>query len=53
MEGRTFPIKLYYMPEPVSDYVSATVNTILQIHMEEEVGDILVFLTGQEEILFC
>ena len=34
VEGRTFPIRLFYMPEPVSDYVTATVNTVLQIHME-------------------
>ncbi|KRZ12155.1 putative pre-mRNA-splicing factor ATP-dependent RNA helicase DHX15 [Trichinella zimbabwensis] len=49
--GRTFPVELFYTPEAERDYVDATVRTVIQIHLCEEVeGDILVFLTGQEEI---
>ena len=35
---------------PEADYVEAAVVTVLQIHETQPTGDILVFLTGQEEI---
>lgn len=49
--GRQFPIELYHAPEPVADYVDAALRTVFQIHYGEPMpGDILVFLTGQDEI---
>lgn len=49
--GRTFPVEIFYTPEPEKDYLEAAVRTVIQIHTcEEEPGDILLFLTGQEEI---
>uniref|UniRef100_A0AC35TFQ7 RNA helicase n=1 Tax=Rhabditophanes sp. KR3021 TaxID=114890 RepID=A0AC35TFQ7_9BILA len=49
--GRTFPVEIFYTPEPEKDYLAATVRTVKHIHLAEETeGDILVFLTGQEEI---
>ncbi|CAN6683439.1 unnamed protein product [Malus baccata var. baccata] len=36
--------------EPVSDYLRAAVSTVLLIHDQEPMGDILVFLTGQDDI---
>ncbi|CAH2108987.1 unnamed protein product, partial [Euphydryas editha] len=36
---------------PVADYVKATIDTIIKIHENEPFGDILAFLTSQEEIL--
>ncbi|KAJ0247562.1 Pre-mRNA-splicing factor ATP-dependent RNA helicase DEAH10 [Hirschfeldia incana] len=48
--GRQFPVDVLYTVHPESDYVDAALVTIFQIHMEEKEGDILVFLTGQEEI---
>ncbi|XP_025418532.1 pre-mRNA-splicing factor ATP-dependent RNA helicase DHX15 isoform X3 [Sipha flava] len=49
--GRTFPVEIFYTPEPERDYLEAAIRTVIQIHMCEEVaGDILLFLTGQEEI---
>jgi HrpA-like RNA helicase len=51
MEGRLYPIDIFYTKTPVEDYVEAAVVACLQIHFEESFpGDILVFLTGQEEI---
>lgn len=41
---------IYYTKAPEADYVEATVITALQIHVTQPKGDILVFLTGQEEI---
>lgn len=48
--GRTFPVEIFYTPEPERDYVEAALRTVLQIHQTEPEGDILLFLTGEEEI---
>lgn len=48
--GRTFPVEVLYTKEPESDYLDAALITVMQIHLSEPAGDILVFLTGQEEI---
>ncbi|KAL3096472.1 hypothetical protein niasHT_029831 [Heterodera trifolii] len=49
--GRTFPVEIFFTPVPERDYLEAAVRTVIQIHVCEEVeGDILLFLTGQEEI---
>merc|ERR1719261_500185 len=48
--GRTFPVEIFYTPEPERDYVEAAVRTAAQIHACESAGDILVFLTGEIEI---
>ena len=49
--GRTHPVEIFYTPEPERDYLEAAIRTVIQIHMcEEDEGDILLFLTGQEEI---
>ena len=51
--GRTFPVEILYTKEPESDYLDAAMITVMQIHLSEPAGDILVFLTGQEEIDTC
>ncbi|MCJ1358187.1 MAG: DEAH-box ATP-dependent RNA helicase prp22 [Icmadophila ericetorum] len=48
--GRTFPVEIMYSLEPESDYLDAALVTVMQIHLTEPLGDILLFLTGQEEI---
>lgn len=48
--GRTFPVEVLYSKEPESDYLDAALVTVMEIHLAEPAGDILVFLTGQEEI---
>ena len=49
--GRRYHVDIYYTKEPEADYIEASVVTALQIHLTQPVnGDILVFLTGQEEI---
>lgn len=48
--GRTFPVEVMYAREPESDYLDAALVTVMQIHLTEPPGDILLFLTGQEEI---
>ncbi|KAF2310850.1 hypothetical protein GH714_017620 [Hevea brasiliensis] len=51
--GRTFPVEILYTKQPESDYLDAALITVLQIHLTEPEGDILLFLTGQEEIDFA
>ncbi|GAM25782.1 hypothetical protein SAMD00019534_089570 [Acytostelium subglobosum LB1] len=69
IEGRQFPVRLFYSSEVQKDYLDAALVTVLQIHLElqngtdnnamittldgsddDDNGDILVFLTGREEI---
>ncbi|CAH8349792.1 unnamed protein product [Eruca vesicaria subsp. sativa] len=50
VQGRQFPVDIFYTVHPESDYVDAALVTIFQIHLGEKEGDILVFLTGQDEI---
>ncbi|KAF7966241.1 hypothetical protein HWV62_39435 [Athelia sp. TMB] len=48
--GRTHPVEVFYTQEPEPDYVEAAIRTVLMIHRAEDEGDILLFLTGEEEI---
>ncbi|CAD7701175.1 unnamed protein product [Ostreobium quekettii] len=48
--GRTFPVEVMWSKTPQEDYVLAAVKTVMTCHLKSEGGDILVFLTGQEEI---
>lgn len=50
IQGRQFPVDIFYTLHVENDYLDASLATIFQIHLEEGPGDILVFLTGQEEI---
>jgi len=48
--GRTFPVDIQYSRSPCDDYVDAAVKQALAIHVSQGPGDILVFMTGQEDI---
>lgn len=49
--GRRFPVKIHYTKQPEANYLQAVMTTIFQIHLTQPLpGDILVFLTGQDEI---
>ncbi|CAF5101198.1 unnamed protein product, partial [Rotaria sp. Silwood1] len=48
--GRTYPIEDFYLDDDVENYVQASVTKAIEIHQSDEIGDILVFLTGQDEI---
>ncbi|KAI9793638.1 MAG: putative ATP-dependent RNA helicase dhr2 [Candelina submexicana] len=51
IEGRQYPVKIMYTPQPVQDFVDAALRTIFQIHYKEPMpGDILAFLTGQNTV---
>eukprot|EP00762_Andalucia_godoyi_P000346 ANDGO_03194.mRNA.1 putative pre-mRNA-splicing factor ATP-dependent RNA helicase mog-4 len=56
--GRRFPVQIKYTVQPEPDYLLAAVVTALQVHISQPavdadagvMGDILIFLTGQDEI---
>lgn len=51
IEGRMHAVSHFYLNEPCADYVRETVETVWKLHQKEPPGDILAFLTGQEEVL--
>ncbi|KDO51064.1 hypothetical protein CISIN_1g035699mg, partial [Citrus sinensis] len=46
---RRYHVELFYTKAPEADYIEAAIVTALQIHVNEPIGDILVFLTGQDQ----
>ena len=50
LEGRAYPVDVLYLENPTDDYVEKAVETAFNTHTQEPDGDILVFLTGREEI---
>ncbi|KAI8119400.1 hypothetical protein FF38_09927 [Lucilia cuprina] len=51
LEGRTHPVKVMHAKESQSDYLHATLVTLFDIHRNTPANhDVLIFLTGQEEI---
>lgn len=48
--GRKFPVEVYHTAAPEANYLAAAITTIMTIHITQDPGDILLFLTGQEEI---
>ncbi|KAJ3937391.1 MAG: P-loop containing nucleoside triphosphate hydrolase protein [Lentinula lateritia] len=53
LEGRMFPVEVAYLQEPVSDYVAKAASTAVEVNANYGPGDILIFLTGREEIDRC
>ncbi|KAI4522627.1 pre-mRNA splicing factor [Schizophyllum commune Loenen D] len=51
--GRMYPVDIHYTPQPEANYLHAAITTVFQIHTTQPKGDILVFLTGQDEIEAC
>jgi len=50
VKGRQHPVTVFYAQDPQEDYVESAVKTSLQIHTKYPLGDVLIFLTGQDEI---
>ena len=48
--GRTFPVEKFWLRSTPQDYVDACVRQVMGIHLSGREGDILVFMTGQEDI---
>ena len=50
LDGRIYPVDILYLEEPAEDYIEKAVKVVFDIHASEGPGDILLFLTGREEI---
>ncbi|XP_034097849.1 ATP-dependent RNA helicase DHX33 [Drosophila albomicans] len=51
LEGRTHPVRVMHAKESQDDYIHAALVTLFDIHRHEPINhDVLIFLTGQEEI---
>lgn len=51
LEGRLFSVDVFHAHQEQSDYMFSALSTVLQIHKTAPLNeDILVFMTGQEEI---
>ena len=53
VEGRNYNVDVFYLDSPCADYVKGCVETAIKIHEKEPPGDILIFLTGMEEVDHC
>ncbi|TCD60270.1 hypothetical protein EIP91_010449 [Steccherinum ochraceum] len=53
LEGRMYPVEIAHLQEPAPSYVRKAVETVWHINLQQGPGDILVFLTGREEIDQC
>lgn len=51
VKGRQYPVAIFYELEPVTDLIESALHKVFQVHCGEPLpGDILVFLSGQEDI---
>lgn len=50
IEGRTYPVSIEYMRSISNDYVDSAVEKCISIHISQPPGDILIFMTGQDDI---
>ncbi|MCO5567829.1 hypothetical protein L7F22_021525 [Adiantum nelumboides] len=48
--GRRYPVDILYTKAHEADYVETVIVIVLQIHVTQQLGDILVFLPKQQEI---
>ncbi|KAF7129015.1 hypothetical protein RHSIM_Rhsim10G0027500 [Rhododendron simsii] len=48
--GKSFPVEIRYCPERPASYLESSLKTAIDIHVREPEGDILIFMTGQDDI---
>ena len=53
VHGTAYSVDVFYLKNPCPDYVKSCVETVLKLHKEEPPGDVLVFLTGMDEVDHC
>lgn len=53
LEGRMYPVDTAYLQEPTPDYVRKAAEVACEINVNHNDGDILIFLTGRDEIDRC
>ncbi|KAJ7070332.1 P-loop containing nucleoside triphosphate hydrolase protein [Mycena belliarum] len=53
LEGRMYPVEVAYLQHPVPDYVKKAAEVAWGINLQQDAGDVLIFLTGREDIERC
>ncbi|XVE85269.1 hypothetical protein DITRI_Ditri17bG0078600 [Diplodiscus trichospermus] len=48
--GKLFPVEIFYSKERPTSYLESSLKSALDIHVREPEGDILIFMTGQDDI---
>ncbi|KAL1539266.1 RNA helicase [Salvia divinorum] len=48
--GKLFPVEIHHSSERPKSYIDACMNKALDIHTQEPEGDVLIFMTGQDDI---
>ena len=48
--GRTYPVETYFAKTNSKDYVESAVDQAISVHVTHGEGDILIFMTGQDDI---
>ncbi|KAI3910941.1 hypothetical protein MKW98_022628 [Papaver atlanticum] len=51
--GKLFPVDIMYSSERPTSYLDACLNKALDIHIHQPPGDVLIFMTGQDDIDKC
>ncbi|KAL0297086.1 UNVERIFIED_CONTAM: putative pre-splicing factor ATP-dependent RNA helicase DEAH4 [Sesamum radiatum] len=48
--GKLFPVEIQHSSERPKSYLEASLKTAIDIHVREPEGDVLIFMTGQDDI---
>lgn len=48
--GKLFPVNILYSTEKPISYLESALETAMNIHVKEQEGDVLIFMTGQDDI---
>ncbi len=51
--GSSYSVDVHYLTSPCPNYVKCSAETAMKLHQVEPPGDILIFLTGMEEVDEC
>lgn len=48
--GKLFPVEILYSTDRPKSYIESSLKTAMDIHTREPEGDVLIFMTGQDDI---
>ncbi|GAB2280602.1 hypothetical protein Dimus_015231 [Dionaea muscipula] len=48
--GKLFPVEIFYETERTANYIESASKKAIDIHNREPEGDVLIFMTGQDDI---
>uniref|UniRef100_A0A453HD89 Helicase C-terminal domain-containing protein n=1 Tax=Aegilops tauschii subsp. strangulata TaxID=200361 RepID=A0A453HD89_AEGTS len=48
--GTIFPVEKFYSTDRPTNYIESSLRTAIDIHVKEAPGDVLIFMTGKDDI---